>query len=215
MVLSLVGAGWYSARSNPAWRALLAWFVIPPLLLFAYSQFGHPLFGPARYTLFVAPAYLLMVAVGMSSMPRLFAIVLAIAGAVLSASLLWQSVYKGDLKADWRRAAIELSRIDPNSGLVVVATKAARNVEVETARYYLPAGWEAVPQFDDNGVPWDELLDPADSRPIVFAAGARDGDHNWRAFAAGDDTIELDGLDLIVLRSRILGQPGPDRAPDR
>lgn len=217
VVAGVIGWGGFRAREGPVWRALLAWFAIPPLVLFAYSQAGHSLFGPARYTLYVAPAYLLLAAVGLAELSWRLAVPLAIVGAVLSGSLLGRSVYPDDLKADWRRAAVELGRLDRVSGLVVVATDSARNVEVETARYYLPPHWRAVPQLDDQGVPWSESIaaDPAETR--AFAVGVREGRPIRPIDPAfqGGELIRLAGLDLVVVRSGGLRDPGPDRASDR
>lgn len=215
--VGIIAWGLRSSWSNPLWRFLLPWFGMPPLILFAWSQIGSPLFGPARYTLFVAPAYLLMVAIGLSRMPRLAAIPLAIAGAALSASLLASSVYRNDLKADWRQAAIELDRLDPSSGVVVVATDSPRNVEVETARYYLSPSWRAVPQFDPTGVPWSESIDPHRVGTLAFAVGVRDG----RPVATVDpafqngEPIALPGLNLILVRSGSFRRPGPNRTSNR
>ena len=48
---------------------LLCWLILPPVALYLYSWRFHPVFGPARYTLFIAPAYLLLVASGLSRLP--------------------------------------------------------------------------------------------------------------------------------------------------
>ena len=48
---------------------LVLWLVVPPTLLYVYSWIFSPIFGPARYTLFVAPAYLILVAQGLAGFP--------------------------------------------------------------------------------------------------------------------------------------------------
>src|SRR5262249_7479028 len=48
---------------------LLLWLIVPPLALYDYSWLAQPVFGPARYTVFVAPAYLILVALGLHHMP--------------------------------------------------------------------------------------------------------------------------------------------------
>ncbi len=48
---------------------LLCWLILPPVALYVYSWLFHPVFGPARYTVFVAPAYLVLVAAGLSRLP--------------------------------------------------------------------------------------------------------------------------------------------------
>jgi hypothetical protein len=71
---------------------------------------------------------------------------------ILAASELGSKVYDPELKADWRgfSAALAARRAgrpgeEPASVLVIVAsTNPERNVEVETARYYLPVRCEAI-----------------------------------------------------------------------
>lgn len=127
---------------------LLIWFAVPPLLLYAYSRVAYPIFGPPRYTLFVGPAYLLLVARGLAKLPLPHRLALAGAGAALSASLLETLVYAPDLKADWRAAAAYLDRHAPGAPVVVIATDPAHHVEVETARYYLGTGRQVIPMPD-------------------------------------------------------------------
>jgi hypothetical protein len=43
---------------------------VPTLLLVAYSLVSYSIFGPRRYLLFVGPAYLLLIARGISLLPR-------------------------------------------------------------------------------------------------------------------------------------------------
>ena len=45
---------------------LLTWAAVPPVLMYLYSYLFQPIFGPARYHLFIAPAYLLLLAHGLS-----------------------------------------------------------------------------------------------------------------------------------------------------
>ncbi len=72
---------------NPAPSiSLLIWLLVPPLLLYTYSRVAHPIFGPARYTVFVGPAYLLLVARGLEKLPWPLALAAASAGAILSGS---------------------------------------------------------------------------------------------------------------------------------
>ena len=118
---------------------LLLWLTVPPVLLYAYSWVSHPVFGPARYTLFVAPAFLILVAGGLARLPRLARGGVGLFAACLSVSLYPSLIFAPDLKADWRGAAPVLDRLDPGRSepVVVVATDPAYNVEVVTARYYL------------------------------------------------------------------------------
>ena len=74
--------------------SLLIWLAIPPLILYAYSWVAHPIFGPARYTLFVAPAYLILVARGLAKLPLPLGIAAAAGAAVLSGVMLMSTVYR-------------------------------------------------------------------------------------------------------------------------
>ena len=128
---------------------LLCWLILPPAALYCYSWSFHPVFGPARYTVFVAPAYLLLVASGLSRLPAWAGYPVAAGIAVVSLLGLPATAYDPELKADWRDFSLVLAEEhsrDPGSKfLVIVASNVPdRNVEVETARYYLPAGCDAI-----------------------------------------------------------------------
>lgn len=118
---------------------LLIWLTLPPIALFAYSWFSHPIFGPPRYTLFVAPAYLILVGRGLARLPRWGGIAVGTGVSLLAISLLPGQVYAPDLKADWRAMAARLDALDPEAvePIVVLTNATERNVEVETARYYI------------------------------------------------------------------------------
>jgi hypothetical protein len=124
---------------------LLLWLSVPPTMLYIYSRVVQPVFGPPRYTLFVGPAYLLLVALGLARTSALVQYPLALGLTVLAASELGPKVYDPELKADWRGFAASLAARPSERGLVIVAsTNSTRNTEVETARYYLPAAWAAI-----------------------------------------------------------------------
>ena len=99
--------------------SLLIWLAVPPLLLYAYSRVAHPIFGPPRYTLFVGPAYLILVARGLGKLPWPLSITAAAAGAILSGVMLLNDVYRPDLKADWKDVAAYLNRRDPGAVVAV------------------------------------------------------------------------------------------------
>jgi uncharacterized membrane protein len=124
---------------------LLIWLILPPGLLYLYSWVGTPIFGPARYTLFVAPAYLVLVAQGLAQLPIAARSIVAGLLLFVSGQSLMRTVYAPGLKADWRAFASTVSmriRDDPDARITVIVRppdpSTARNVEVETARYYLP-----------------------------------------------------------------------------
>jgi mannosyltransferase len=117
---------------------MLSWFVIPPVLLYGYSLASHPIFGPARYTLYVAPAYLLLVAHGLAKAPLLPRFALGVGMMVLSASLLPSFVYAPDLKANWREAAKVIREGDPDAAVLTLSdTESAMLTDTEIAGYYL------------------------------------------------------------------------------
>ncbi len=89
---------------------LLLWLIVPPTLLYLYSWLAHPLFGPARYTVFVAPAFLLLVAAGLSKAPAVARYPLAAILPVISALALYPAAFDPNLKADWRGFSSELAR---------------------------------------------------------------------------------------------------------
>ena len=149
--------------------SLLIWLVMPPLVLCLYSLVGHPIFGPARCTLFVGPAYLILVARGLGKLPLPLGITTAGAGAVLSGAMLVSDVYRPDLKADWKEAAVYLDRYEPGALVVVVSADSSRNVEVESARYYLGKHRVVMPWSDQSGI-----LMRSDNR-VWVSVGLRDG----------------------------------------
>jgi mannosyltransferase len=120
--------------------SLLIWLVVPTLLLYAYSRVAHPIFGPPRYTLFVGPAYLLLVARGLTKLPWPLGIAAVGAGAILSGVMLLNDVYRPDLKADWRNVAAYLNRRDPSAVVSIISPGPSGNLELETARYYFGPG---------------------------------------------------------------------------
>jgi len=140
-----------SDRSGPA--CMVLWLVVPPTLLYAYSGLGKPVFGPSRYTLYTAPAYLILVAQGLARLPRFIRACVAVALIPLIALELGATVYAPELKADWRAVSSELAvRMDQNRGnectVFVQSSDPVRNKEVETARYYLPELCRVIPLED-------------------------------------------------------------------
>ena len=95
--------------------SLLIWLMVPSFLLYIYSFIAHPIFGPARYTLFVGPAYLILVARGLGKLPWLLGLTAAAGGAIFSCAMLMSDVYRPDLKADWKDLAAYLDRRDPGA----------------------------------------------------------------------------------------------------
>jgi 4-amino-4-deoxy-L-arabinose transferase-like glycosyltransferase len=199
-----------STRSGAVCLAL--WLIVPPALLYAYSLIGSPVFGPARYTLFVAPAFLILVAQGLVCLPLLTRLALGLALGLLAAASLGPSVYATSLKADWRALAKQI-RLEARSfpemkfRVVVQTTNPERNVEIETARYYLPEDCRVIPMEEFEGT---QLADGFEGRTYV-AIGIKEG-----ADDPSPDDLRLipDGRypGLMVYR---VGDLPPPRPPGR
>src|SRR5262249_28109846 len=67
---------------------LITWMMLPPLLMYLYSYGFQPIFGPPRYHLYIAPAYLILLAHGLSKLPWFVRWPAAAGGLVLSLSLI-------------------------------------------------------------------------------------------------------------------------------
>ena len=105
--LALIVAGLLTVRRNDSgrWRiavesrlaavCLLCWLLVPPLLLFGYAWFFQPIFGLPRYTIYVAPAYFILVAHGLGKLPGLIALAVGLA----SNALLDRGLARLDLRA--------------------------------------------------------------------------------------------------------------------
>ena len=109
-----------------------------------------PVFGPSRYTLYTAPAYLILVAQGLARLPLLTRACVAVALALLIVLELGATVYAPGLKADWRAFSTELAaRMARSPGtevtVFVKSSDPVRNKEIQTARYYLPGRAGIVP----------------------------------------------------------------------
>lgn len=184
VVAGLIAFGfWRRSRSHANrddWAGpvcLVLWLTLPPVLLYTYSLLGSPIFGPSRYTLFVAPAYLILAAQGLAMLPPFPRRGAALALLLIAILGLRATVYAPGLKADWRAfSAVLAARLanDP-AGEVVVAVKSdapGRNVEVETARYYLPDRCRIVDmnKWSENGI--DDIV-PGERRYV--AIGSKSG----------------------------------------
>jgi mannosyltransferase len=149
--------------------SLLIWLAVPPVLLYAYSRAAHPIFGPPRYTLFVGPAYLVLMARGLGKLPWFLGITTAAGGAIFSGAMLLNDVYRPDLKADWKGVAAYINQRDPGAVVAVISADLSSYTELETARYYFGP--------DRVVIPWSS--EPGDSMSrhgsIWVSIGLRDG----------------------------------------
>jgi mannosyltransferase len=138
---------------------LVVWAAVPPAAMYAYSWVGQPIFGPSRYHLFSAPAYLILLARGLTKLPPLLRWPLAAAGLALSLSLL--HTYSPTLKADWRGLADWLARQHPRdtSEPITIAVHPSDprfpREQLEAARYYLAPRYRVVAagSTPENGEP--------------------------------------------------------------
>jgi 4-amino-4-deoxy-L-arabinose transferase-like glycosyltransferase len=126
---------------------LLVWLVVPPMLMFAYSWLERPIFGPARYHLFIAPAYLLLLGQGLSRLRLILRWTVAVLFLYLSLSLIADDVYSQVVKADWHGLALWLNHKTtdadttaphgPVTLLVHPSDDRFPRDQLEAARYYL------------------------------------------------------------------------------
>jgi hypothetical protein len=189
------------------------WLLIPPVVLYLYSCVAHPIFGQARYTLFVGPAYLILVARGLSRLAWPLGIAVAAGGVILSVVMLRGEVYRPDLKADWRAAAAFLNARDPGSPVAILATTPSGDTERETARYYLGPDRRLISWADQSG-------DSSRGRDLIWVAvGLRNGQPVSALPAVLADrefireTVDFTGLRLLRIGpdGGVRGSRGPGR----
>jgi 4-amino-4-deoxy-L-arabinose transferase-like glycosyltransferase len=138
---------------------LLSWMILPPVAMFVYSWVGRPIFGPPRYHLFIAPAYLILLARGLCRLPLLPRLGLAAGAFALSLSAIEANVYSQVVKADWRGLAAWLDRggaaelagrgREPITVVVHPSDPRFPRDQVEAARYYLSPRYRVV--LGDSG----------------------------------------------------------------
>jgi 4-amino-4-deoxy-L-arabinose transferase-like glycosyltransferase len=181
-------------------NSLLLWLLIPPVFLYVYSRVAYPIFGPARYTLFVGPPYLLLLAHGVRKLPVLPRLAVAATGAILAGTTLAHDVYRSDLKADWKAAAAYLDEHDRDSSVSVISATPSSVAVLETARYYF--GPRRIVQ------PWSSTLNPwlRNSTFTWVAVGLQDGrvEGSLLAELAGGgsvgEVVDFPGLRLFKVK---------------
>ncbi len=181
---------------------LLLWLILPPVLLYIYSRIAYPIFGPPRYTLFVSPAYLLLVARGLGKLPWALGTPALATGIVLSGVMLYNEVYRRDLKADWRGAATFLGRRDPTAMVVLIASGPSGDTELKTARYYfgpsrivIPWCGKTVDLLNHPGSVWISIS-LKDARPVDALPAVLTKDHLIR------EVVDFSGLRLMLVDFR-------------
>ena len=137
------------ASAGGAWP-IVAWLVVAPSMLFAYSQFGPSLFGPSRYNVFAAPAYFVLIGCGLSRLRLPMGLVV---GGLLIVSLSLpelRAVVESRTRADWRGASEWLIANRPGSTVIVISPDKSDDRELRVARYYLRGNVRAVPMERDS-----------------------------------------------------------------
>jgi hypothetical protein len=192
--------------AGPACLAL--WLVVPPVLLYAYSWLASPIFGPARYTVFVAPAYLILIGQGLSRAPKLVGWSLGLVIPLISASALGPTVYAADLKADWRGLAESIARKHEGGWglpmLVIVSpVRPGRDVEIEVARYYIKDSRTEIISLEEAT---SERLAKAKGKLLYLVFGKRHDDpgtpvaipESLKPYNFRFDWSEFEGLEIYL-----------------
>jgi len=169
LILALIAFGLYrrlgAGREAGEWVApacLVLWLVVPPTVLYVYSRVASPIFGPARYTLFCSPAYLVLIAQALARIPPLSRWTLGLGLACVALATSRTMVYDPHSKADWRSfsRAMAARKAPPlgREAVMMVVAEPAPAPEMETARYYLERNCNVV-AFDR------ERIDALAARP--------------------------------------------------
>ena len=126
---------------------LLTWTIAPPVGMYLYSGVGRTIFGPPRYHLFIAPAYLILLARGLCKLPGPLRWAIAAGAFYLSLSMIDTNIYSQVVKADWRSFGQWLSHevqrgevMAPKAPVTVVVHPSDPTFprdQVEAARYFL------------------------------------------------------------------------------
>jgi mannosyltransferase len=159
-LVGLIAFGLYRRRivewATGEWIApacMVLWLALPPTILYVYSLIASPIFGPARYTLFCAPAYLVLVAQALARIPPLSRWTVGLGLACLAVASMRTMVYDPpNQRTHWRAWAETINFGLPRGQktTVVIASDAESNTEVETARYYLERVFPIVPFNEDE-----------------------------------------------------------------
>jgi hypothetical protein len=156
---------------------ILVWLILPPLMLFAYSLLKYPIFGPSRYNVYVAPAYLILIGAGIARTNRLvqFATFFYLLPGLASFALIEDAnAINHGRKADWRSAARRLDESFPGVPVVVIAPSPGPNYEVEVARFYLGDRRVVIPM---PGRELDDVRPLLGPHPglVIFSASTKNG----------------------------------------
>ncbi len=179
---------------------LLLWLATAPLLLFGYASLRQPIFGPSRYTIFTAPAYLILLAAGLarlSKWPR-WGLVSGLSALMIVTSV--RDALETHPKADWRGASAWLR---PGETVLVLPSEGVRNLEAITASYYLSPNVSVLDRLS-------QVADRADAPGVPDRVWAATGLRNGRrehpfperigAYRPSTRFVSFPGLDLREYR---------------
>ena len=183
--------------------ALLAWFLVPPALLLAYSVTRHPIFGERRYLLYVGPAYLLLAARGLAALPIRPRVAVLLAFLCFNVQALDRRVY--NICRPDVRAAAQIAEADDPTAPIVVITERRHNFYKCLLTYKNPA-------LPGQVYPVRRVLEAlvklnADPAPAVWFAIERPKGKAWNPIPeplaklyVAERTIELPYLTLTYNR---------------
>ncbi len=158
------GRRWVTLDHPTENLTFLVWLAIPPLLLYTYSYLATPLFGPPRYHLFIAPAYLILLASGLAKLPGMVRWGFAALALGLSLMVIHAGIYAQPVKADWKGVSTWLETQYPvtesRTITLVVHPSDPRfpREEIEAARYYMAARCRVVPGIEDADITRDDVI---------------------------------------------------------
>ncbi|HKM52596.1 MAG TPA: glycosyltransferase family 39 protein, partial [Isosphaeraceae bacterium] len=164
---------------------LLVWLTAVPVLMYTYSWIFRPIFGPPRYHLFIAPAYLILLARGLCKLTWPLRWTLAAGALWLSLQMIDANVYSQVVKADWRglarwlnqeRALQDAASADAPVTIAVHPSDARfPQDEIHAARYYLDDRHRVVPADRTGGDEVGKAHTPALEVYCLSAAQVRAG----------------------------------------
>ncbi len=154
-------------------RPLFAYLLVPPTLLFLYSRVSHPIFGPARYNVFVAPAWMILIGCGLARMRRIPSFLIGLALLTTTSIPAVIEAHQERTKADWRLAAKWLDTHAFLREVDVVSPTDGKNFEYVVARYYL-GNLRDVRSLGERSSS-QEFRDPHPDRHYFYSVSLRDG----------------------------------------
>ncbi|MDB5351415.1 MAG: hypothetical protein JWN86_2662 [Planctomycetota bacterium] len=103
--------------------SLLLWWWVPTLLLYAYSIARYSLMGYPRYTLYVGPAFLILVAHGLARLPKPLRLATALLSLVGAGWMMVHTTYHPyhEFKYNFRDVVAQIQRQDPSSPVIFVS----------------------------------------------------------------------------------------------